>query len=382
MTAARVAVLTPGGRGAIASLVVSGGVELIDHHRLFEAANGRRLAEQDPGRICYGFWGGDSNALPNEQVVVCRTGESRVELHCHGGAAAVQRILEDLVGSGAIRCDWADLVVAPSGSPASRIEVELAEVLAAATTWQVAAILLDQQAGVLVSTLERLAATGWDQRHQAAACVAGLLEWSDLGRRLIDPPTVVLSGGPNVGKSSLLNALLGFGRAIVWDQPGTTRDVVTGRTALEGWPVRLADTAGLRATEDEIEAVGVEHARRELDTADLVVLVVDRSHPLDGLTRQLVHEWPDAVVVANKCDLDDATDGVLPDGALMVSALTGEGLDELAGAIVARLVPGMPEPGTAVPVSERLIGCLEEVARAIDAGDETGFRSALTETIA
>ena len=382
MTAARVAVLTPGGRGAVASLVVSGGVELIDRHRLFEAANGRLLAEQEPDRICYGFWGGDRNALPNEQVVVCRTGGSRVELHCHGGQAAVQRILEDLVGSGAVRCDWSDLVVEPTGSPTSRIEVELVQALAAATTWQVAAILLDQQSGVLMRTLEQLAATDWDQRHQAAACVAGLLEWSILGRRLVDPPTVVLSGGPNVGKSSLLNALLGFGRAIVWDQPGTTRDVVTGRTALEGWPVRLADTAGLRATDDEIETVGVEYARRERDAADLVVLVVDRSHPLDDQARQLVHEWPDAVVVANKCDLDDATDGVLPDGALMVSALTGEGLDELAGAIVARLVPGVPEPGTAVPVSERLIGCLEEVARAIDTEDETGFRSALAETIA
>jgi tRNA modification GTPase len=382
VTAARVAVLTPGGRGAVASLVVSGGVELIDRHRLFEAANGRLLAEQEPDRICYGFWGGDRNALPNEQVVVCRTGGSRVELHCHGGQAAVQRILEDLVGSGAVRCDWSDLVVEPTGSPTSRIEVELVQALAAATTWQVAAILLDQQSGVLMRTLEQLAATDWDQRHQAAACVAGLLEWSILGRRLVDPPTVVLSGGPNVGKSSLLNALLGFGRAIVWDQPGTTRDVVTGRTALEGWPVRLADTAGLRATDDEIETVGVEYARRERDAADLVVLVVDRSHPLDDQARQLVHEWPDAVVVANKCDLDDATDGVLPDGALMVSALTGEGLDELAGAIVARLVPGVPEPGTAVPVSERLIGCLEEVARAIDTEDETGFRSALAETIA
>ena len=382
MTAARVAVLTPGGRGAVASLVVSGGVELIDRHRLFEAANGRLLAEQEPDRICYGFWGGDRNALPNEQVVVCRTGGSRVELHCHGGQAAVQRILEDLVGSGAVRCDWSDLVVEPTGSPTSRIEVELVRALAAATTWQVAAILLDQQSGVLMRTLEQLAATDWDQRHQAAACVAGLLEWSILGRRLVDPPTVVLFGGPNVGKSSLLNALLGFGRAIVWDQPGTTRDVVTGRTALEGWPVRLADTAGLRATDDEIETVGVEYARRERDAADLVVLVVDRSHPLDDQARQLVHEWPDAVVVANKCDLDDATDGVLPDGALMVSALTGEGLDELAGAIVARLVPGVPEPGTAVPVSERLIGCLEEVARAIDTEDETGFRSALAETIA
>ena len=220
--------------------------------------------------------------LPNEQIVVCRTGESRVELHCHGGAAAVQRILDDLAESGVIRCEWVDLVAGSSrvAGQAGR-DRELAEALAAATTWRVAAILLDQQSGVLVKSLERLAAFDWDQQHQAASCVAGLLEWSTLGRRLVHPPTVVLAGGPNVGKSSLLNALLGFGRAIVWDQPGTTRDVITGRTALEGgrcgWPIRRG--CGLQVT--EIEAVGVEHARRELGAADLVVLVVDRSHPLD-----------------------------------------------------------------------------------------------------
>ncbi len=381
MTGARVAVLTPSGRGAVASLLVSDGVELIDHHRLFEAANGRPLAAQDPGRICYGLWGGDGHVLPSEQIVVCRTGESRVELHCHGGAAAVQRILDDLVESGAIHCDWADLVAGSAGSPTRQVEIELVEALAAATTWRVAAILLDQQSGVLVKSLERLAAFDWDQQHQAASCVAGLLDWSTLGRRLVHPPTVVLAGVPNVGKSSLLNALLGFGRAIVWDQPGTTRDVVTGRTALEGWSVRLADTAGLRIAGDQVEAVGVEHARRELGVADLVVLVVDRSHPLDDQARQLMDEWPEALVVANKCDLDDVTDGSLPGGTLKVSALTGEGIDELAGAIVARLVPATPEPGTAVPVSERLIECLEAVARAIDAGDEAGFRAAVAETI-
>ena len=92
-------------------------------------------------------------------------------------------------------------------------------------------------------------------------------------------------------------------------------------------------------------------------------------------------EWPESLVVANKCDLDDVTDGSLPGGTLKVSALTGEGIDELAGAIVARLVPATPEPGTAVPVSERLIECLEAVARAIDAGDEAGFQSAVAETI-
>ena len=377
MTAARVAVLTPGGRGAIASLVVSGGVELIDHHRLFEAANGRRLAEQDPGRICYGFWGGDSNALPNEQVVVCRTGESRVELHCHGGAAAVQRILEDLVGSGAIRCDWADLAVAPSGSPASRIEVELAEALAAATTWQVAAILLDQQAGVLVSTLERLVATDWDQRHQAAACVAGLLEWSDLGRRLVDPPTVVLSGGPNVGKSSLLNALLGFGRAIVLDEAGTTRDLVTASTALQGWTVQFCDTAGIRSDAKGVEEAGISQARQQLAEADCRLVVLDRStspHPQD---LGLLEAWPDPLVIANKSDLDDAWGDELPGSALSVSALTGHGVEELVERIVHRLVPEVPPPGTAVPVSAKLTEMLRKAARAIEENDETSYREIL-----
>ncbi len=388
MSAARVAVLTPRGRGAVATLLVEHAVELIDRHRLFAAANGKMLAEQDINRICFGHWQGREGdvetGLAGEQIVVCRVSEERVELHCHGGTAAVARIVEDLAGVGVTQCEWVELIelIEDGGKrPANRVETELAEALSAATTWRTAALLLDQQSGVLVSALKRLGSVDWKQRDQAAGWLAELLEWSSLGRQLVVPPTVVLAGLPNVGKSSLLNALLGFGRAIVWDEPGTTRDVVVGHTALEGWPIRLADTAGLRATEDEIEADGIAHARRERDSADLVVLVVDGSKGVDEDSRRLMDELSEALVVANKSDLGDVAEGELPGDALVVSALTGTGIDRLAAVIAERLVPEVPEPGTAVPVSERLIRSLDRAVRAIAGNDESGFRAAMDEAI-
>ncbi len=379
------AVLTPKGRGAVASLLVEDAVELIDRHRLFAAANGKMLAEQEINRICFGHWqgrGGDvETGLAGEQIVVCRVSEERVELHCHGGTAAVARIFEDLAGVGVTQCEWVEMIEDGGKRPANRVEIELAQALSAATTWRTAALLLDQQTGVLVNALKRLGSVDWKQRDQAAGWLAELLEWSNLGRQLVVPPTVVLAGLPNVGKSSLLNALLGFGRAIVWDEPGTTRDVVVGHTALEGWPIRLADTAGLRATEDEIEAIGIAHARRELDSADLVVLVVDGSQGVDGDSRRLMDELSEALVVANKSDLGDVAEGELPSDALVVSALTGAGIDRLAAVIAESLVPAVPDPGTAVPVSERLIGSLERAVRAVARNDESGFRAAIDEAI-
>ena len=90
---------------------------------------------------------------------------------------------------------------------------------------------------------------------------------------------MVIAGPPNVGKSSLINALLGFQRAIVFDLPGTTRDVVTAVTALDGWPVELSDTAGLRSSDDPLELAGIEQAHRQAAAADCLLLVFDASQP-------------------------------------------------------------------------------------------------------
>ncbi|MFP6767210.1 MAG: GTPase [Planctomycetaceae bacterium] len=376
MTAGRAALLTPAGRGAIASLLVEHAVNLIDQHHLFTAINNQPLARQPLNRICPGLWGHKDGRQSTEQIVACRTSETRIELHCHGGPAATRRILEDLAEMGIDRCEWTELVGLAEEPSHSQLGVELDQALAATTTWQAAAVLLDQRSGLLVKTLGRLATVDWAARQQVADELAGLLEWTDLGLHLARPWSVVLAGPPNVGKSSLLNALLGYGRAIVWDQPGTTRDVVTGSTALDGWAIHLSDTAGLRTTRDQLEAAGVDHARQRLATAELVVLVMDRSSRLDDQTRALLAEHPSALVVANKIDLDDAVDEFIPATALPVSALTGEGVAELADAILERLLPRRPEPGTAIPISSRLVKHLQQAEEAIHENDEPAYRAA------
>ena len=110
---------------------------------------------------------------------------------------------------------------------------------------------------------------------------------------------MVIAGRPNVGKSRLFNALVGFARAIVDPTAGTTRDVVSHKAAFKGWPVELADTAGLRESFDPLESIGIERSRREQQQADLVVLVLDRSVPLQPIDRELIVANPAAIAIRN-----------------------------------------------------------------------------------
>jgi tRNA modification GTPase len=188
----------------------------------------------------------------------------------------------------------------------------------------------------------------------AAARIAELLQRSRIGLHLTQPWRVVLAGRPNVGKSSLLNAILGYARAIVFDEPGTTRDVLSAETAIDGWPVELSDTAGLRVTRDEIEQEGVLRARRTAESADLLVLVFDASQPWSSSDAQLVTEFPQALVVHNKCDLPVVDEQQRHTG-LRVSALTGTNVSVLIEEIGRRLVPVIPPAGAGVPFTQRQV---------------------------
>src|SRR5690606_26525433 len=127
---------------------------------------------------------------------------------------------------------------------------------------------------------------------------------------------VVLFGRPNVGKSSLMNRLAGFERAIVLDVPGTTRDLVTTEIALDGWPIRLTDTAGLRDRADELELSGIERARSRIASADLRILVLDRAAPPQDEELELLRTSTAPLVVANKVDQRDAWGTALPPEAI------------------------------------------------------------------
>jgi tRNA modification GTPase len=152
----------------------------------------------------------------------------------------------------------------------------------------------------------------------------------------------------------------------VFDQPGTTRDVVTAVTAFDGWPVELADTAGLRQSNESIERIGVSLSREQIAAAGLVVLVHDASNDADVVSeppRVIAHRF---LLVVNKIDLRRPQD---IKSALPVSAVTGEGIERLMSAIARRLVPDPPQRGEAVPFAERQIALLREALDSLRGGD-------------
>lgn len=348
----RFAVLTPAGRGAVAVVAVEGprAIALVDRH--FASATGRRLADQRAGRVVFGRFG----PPPGEEVVVRLLSPAAAEVHCHGGRAAVERVAAILASENVDRASWQEWVRRHADDP---LTAEATIALAAAQTERTAAILLDQQAGALRRACSAIESHADPEAKRAA--IETLLERGKLGLHLTRPWQVVLAGAPNAGKSSLLNALLGYRRAIVDPAPGTTRDVVTGATAIDGWPVVLSDTAGLRASNDAIERTGVDLARERLASADLVLLVFDAARPWTADDERLAAEHPQAVIVHSKCDLPAA--GPRPDG-VRTSARTGEGIEQLLAIVSRRLAPNLPPPGAAVPFTEGQIARLrEELAR-------------------
>ncbi len=348
--AALAVLLTPHGRGAVATISVAGHGAIECVAQSFLPAVAWPLHEVPLAQIMYGRWG----SVSGEEVVICRVDDETIEVHCHGGEAAAARILADLEQHGASVRSWRDM-----GGDSIRAAAILA--LTEATTKLAAAILWDQYTGALEHPLADLATRAHDNDlAEATEAIDRLLKFADLGLHLTTPWRVALVGSPNVGKSSLLNALLGFGRAIVHDQPGTTRDLVTGTTAFAGWPCLLVDTAGLRETAEPIERAGVALAAQELQQADLLLWVRDAtlSSADEPPLSQLVARDP--LVVWNKCDLLDKA--AQPHGdERLVSALTGEGIETLIDAIAQRLVPETPPRGAAVPFTSAQVARLKNI---------------------
>lgn len=411
--------LTAPGRSAVAVIGVAG-------HRAADAVNsgfrprGSRPLAAPAGQggdrdgetsVRYGFWYGqtgppgrsgeelsgrretdnwDEGEQPPESVVVTPLDEDRFEIHCHGGEAAVARILEDLRRYGVETVDqqrWLEQT-----DPRPWVIREAWDVLARCQTARLAAIAADQARGALVdwATAEKTRLLSADDAEQAIRGLRdrcrSLIRRARFGLHLARPFRVVLAGPPNVGKSSLINAIVGFERSITFDQAGTTRDVLQVDTVLDGLPIELSDTAGLRSGSDSIEREGVRRARQAIRTADLVIWVTDPEAWENG-----GENWGQSSVsgagqtdrqpparerfVVNQADRrpgqrgepDEDPDGPgdrgTPIGPLWVSALEGTGMEAFLRMIVDALVPEFPPPGAAVPVTPRQCRRLVEVAR-------------------
>jgi tRNA modification GTPase len=360
--------LTAEGRGAIAVLRVWGPRALEVADAVFRPSRGLRLAETRPGRLRIGRIG---RGLGDEVVVVVIPSDPpAVEVQCHGGIAAIASVVESFQAAGASSVDRPQLAERSSDDLFAQ---DALDDLARAPTVPTAEILLYQAQGALHDELVRMGHSIVDEPARALAQIERLIDRSRVGLRLLDGWRVVIAGLPNVGKSRLFNALVGFARAIVDPTPGTTRDVVSVNAVFGGWPVNLADTAGLREAFDQVESIGIERSRREQEQSDLILLVLDRSLPLQPIDRELIAANSGALLAVNKSDLPPAWNvedlSLQSRSIVTVSAETGDGVTGLIEMISRRLVPEPPGQGDAVPFRIEQVNQLCQIRASLLSGD-------------
>lgn len=292
------------------------------------------------------------------------TGEDVMEVSCHGSPVILRHCVERAVALGARLAEPGEFTL--RAYLHGRVDLPQAEAirdLIGATTIYQAKVAAQQLGGALsrrvapikfqmvelISLLEAGIDFAEDDISIApneellrrlgpiASGVARLEASFGFGRIVHEGFSLAIAGRPNVGKSSLFNALLEQDRAIVTDVPGTTRDSVSESAAIAGIPVRFIDTAGIRESMDPVESLGIQRSHEAMADADLTLLVFDGSCGMTPEDERLIPPTQH-LLVANKCDLDQGQ--ALPDGAVRVSAVTGENLEGLRAAIVEAVSPG------------------------------------------
>lgn len=351
------ALATPPGRGGIAIVRVSGENARAYFEKLFLPA-GRQTVQSH--HLLYGHMQDENGQILDECMAVLMlaprtyTREDVAEFHLHGGEQIARAALEALYHAGArpaepgeftrraflngridlSRAEAVMSVIGAQGEQAAKAALRQLSGGASAFIRTAQQKLTDMLAGVAAALdypeeIDEDEAAGQVVADACALRDTLLAACDERAARLLDTGfEVALCGRPNVGKSSLLNALLCEERAIVTDIPGTTRDVVRGSILLGGLRVNLSDTAGIREQAETVEAIGVQRAREIMRAADLVLLVLDGASPLTAEDEQLLNETAACprLILCNKADRTPAFE--MPD-ALRVSAATGLGMDVL-----------------------------------------------------
>ena len=352
--------------------------------RVFRAANGRPFSQQEPRKMVFGEML-DSQGRVIDQGLAVRfpgphsyTGEDSAEFHCHGSPVVLRELLESLFAAGARQAKAGEftrraflngrLDLTQAEAVIDLIDAETAAAArnaAAQLDGGLRRVLEPIQEALLDVTSRFYAVVDYPDEDiedirpeqvaraldDSAAALDRLLATCRRGKVLKSGVRTAIVGRPNAGKSSLLNALAGYDRAIVTDIPGTTRDTVEESVLCGGVLLRLTDTAGIRDTEDAVERLGVERSRKAVEAADLVLAVVDGSVPMTEEDREVLRlaaRAPRWIAVFSKCDLWDTkarSVGVIgrenaPAASVSLSAVTGEGLERLEDAVAALFPAG------------------------------------------
>ncbi|MFV0415450.1 MAG: tRNA uridine-5-carboxymethylaminomethyl(34) synthesis GTPase MnmE [Chthoniobacterales bacterium] len=357
------AISTPVGEGALAVIRVSGPEAIATVDAVFSGK--MSLGEAEPRFVNFGRIMQNGRTVDEVLVTVFRnpasyTGEDLVEISCHGGVLVAAKILQLLLEKNIRNAEPGeftqraflngkmDLTQAEAVMDIIRAQTPLALRAAAEqlggrigegiqalreTLLEAVAHLeafidfpeegIDPDSGRVM--LERLAGVKKN--------IGQLLDTAQEGRILREGVRLVICGEPNAGKSSLLNCLLGFDRAIVSATPGTTRDTIEELASLRGIPFRITDTAGLRKSADSIEIEGIERARRVIESADIVLELLDST--VSEEPKIEVKHCP-KILVRNKSDLvsEELLQGDLPPDEVLISCKTGEGMDNLVDLLV------------------------------------------------
>lgn len=402
------AISTPPGQSGIGIVRISGPDAVRIAGEFVHATNKKFLSEQPTHRLIHGRVIDGSAIIDEILVSVMRaphsyTTEDVVEINCHGGIVAVRKTLELALRAGARlagpgeftrraflggRIDLAqaeavaDLISAKTtaglkvaseqlrGNLSERI-ISLREKLADCLAYIEATIDFPEDEVPQLSDKNMLSTVNDIMRD-----LSGLIKSSEAGKLYRDGISTVIVGKPNVGKSSILNAILDEPRAIVTQEPGTTRDIIVESVDLHGIALSLSDTAGIREPGCEVERLGVERSERAIEDADLALFVADVSEPLsaedEGIIKRLA-EKPHVIVAANKTDLKPDADlsnleRNLP-GRIIVrtSATEGTGIKEMEEAIFDEITNGAAiAPDEIIVTRLRHRQALEDAAAALD----------------
>lgn len=398
------AVATPNAPGGIGIVRISGENAVKIAAKIFKPVSGKPLTESKGYCAHFGNVYDNNDKIDEAVCLVFRapksyTGEDTAEISCHGGLYITKRVLRAALDAGAMPAEAGEFTKRAFLN--GKLDLAAAESvmsLIGASGKQAATAALNTLDGNLSREIRKCAdniigvcaslaawvdypdedieeTSGADMLpifEETRAALADIIRRYDCGRAVTDGVDAVIVGKPNVGKSTLMNMLTGFERSIVTDIAGTTRDVVEERIVLSEIVMRVADTAGIRETENVVENIGVNLAKRRLERAELVLAVFDGSAPLNADDFDIIEQCREkrAVALLNKSDLPLAADRKIIDEAfphtVELSASTGEGRDELEKAVRLIFKTNEFDPNAACLTSERQRQCCVNALGHID----------------
>ena len=365
------AIATPIGEGGVAIIRISGENALSIASKIFVAKNNCDVKNMQTYTMKYGNVIEIDNKEIIDDVILSYmkspksyTGENVVEINCHGGVVSTNSVLNQIIRAGARLAEPGEFTKRAFLN--GRIDLSQAEavmdIITAKTELSMKSAMLQSNGALSREILElrkyllnvlalieyavdfteddediiddNLVLQVKEGIDKTILKIKNLLSNADEGKIIRDGLNIVIVGKPNVGKSSLLNALLKEKRAIVTDVPGTTRDVIEEYINLDGIPIRITDTAGIRETEDIVEKIGVEKSKEKIEEADLIILMLDASRDIDEEDKAIIDKIKNRkyIVLLNKIDLDmEISQEVINDldNKIDISAKTGKGIDDL-----------------------------------------------------